>query len=472
MIIECNLASTYRGYMSALPQDWDGAWQQHDLLARFADGDSAAFAEIYDLYAQRLYTYAYGRLHDAHQAADVVHDTFLLAQAKIGQLRDPNRFGSWLYAICRNECHSVHRSVNRERPTDEVPDSVDLPADSTGDAAAAVALVNAGIASLGDGDREVLELTIRHDLDVSQVAAVLGVSENNARARISRARSVLAEAIAAQLLLTESQDCQELNGLRRLNADGTIELTALTRKRVTKHVRKCPRCQSNKSRALKAIATVTLPMLLLPLWLRDTTLSDAQLTSAALTLPHQPSLGHDGFPHQAGSGASIGAKSIIGLAGAAVVATGAIVGLNALGPANTNQPAVAQPVVIATGSPADTSGGAGPTTRTVPQRRPPARATTDSEPAASDEQVYTAVDETYSQADPAPVPDRTAHPIRPHRPAPSSAPEQSAEEPDPSTPTTPTSPPTSTPYYPGLPGSISSPYTPPPAPPTTPSTGP
>lgn len=458
--------------MSALPQDWDGAWQQHDLLTRFAAGDSAAFAEIYDLYAQRLYTYANSRLHDAHLAADVVHDTFLLAQAKIGQLRDPNRFGAWLYAICRNECNSVHRMTNRERPTDDVPDSVELPPDTAGDAAAAVALVSASIASLGDGDREVMELSVQHDLDITQIAAVLGVSENNARARVSRARGVLAEAVAAQLLLTESQDCQELNGLRRLNADGTIELTPLTRKRVTKHVRKCPRCQTNKSRALKAIATVTLPMLLLPLWLRDATLSDAQLTSAALTLPHEPALDRTGFPRQAGAGASTGAKTVIGLAGAAVVAAGAMVGLNTLSPANTNQPAVAQPVVVATGSSGD-SGAATPVTRTVPHRRHPVRETNDSESAATDEQVYTEidetsdVDETFSQEDPTPV--RTPRPTRPHRPAPAtSAPDQSAEEPE-STPTptpTPTTP--TTPYYPGLPGSISSPYTPPVTPPTTP----
>ena len=44
--------------------------------------------------------------------ADAVQDTFLVATAKVRNLRDPGKLRSWLYAVARNECLRRLRAGN------------------------------------------------------------------------------------------------------------------------------------------------------------------------------------------------------------------------------------------------------------------------------------------------------------------------------------------------------------------------
>lgn len=42
-------------------------------------------------------------LRDRDEAADVLHDTFLVAGARLHHLRDPAKLRPWLFAIARHE---------------------------------------------------------------------------------------------------------------------------------------------------------------------------------------------------------------------------------------------------------------------------------------------------------------------------------------------------------------------------------
>src|SRR5215470_17479839 len=83
-------------------------------------GDRAAWSEIYDRYADGLHDYCYSILRDRQEAADALHEAFLTAATKIGQLRDPERLRPWLYAICRAQALAMVQPRPREllRETD------------------------------------------------------------------------------------------------------------------------------------------------------------------------------------------------------------------------------------------------------------------------------------------------------------------------------------------------------------------
>ena len=72
-----------------------------------------------------LYSYCRSLLREPADAADAVQDTFLIATAKLGSLRDAGKLRSWLYAVARNECHRRLRSGQATSALDEV---ADLPA--------------------------------------------------------------------------------------------------------------------------------------------------------------------------------------------------------------------------------------------------------------------------------------------------------------------------------------------------------
>lgn len=65
--------------MHASPVDASFPLSDSELIKRAQDGDQAAFAQIYDRYAQPLYRYIYCRVGDPDLAEDVRADVFLRA---------------------------------------------------------------------------------------------------------------------------------------------------------------------------------------------------------------------------------------------------------------------------------------------------------------------------------------------------------------------------------------------------------
>jgi RNA polymerase sigma factor (sigma-70 family) len=249
-------------------------------VAALVSGDPRGLEGAYRSYADRLYTYCRGVLRDSEAAADAVHDTFLLASQRAGQLRDAERFRPWLYAIARNECLRIIRRRGRQVALEEAGEvSAPYTDPASGMQADEVqALVWAAADGLNPGDREVFELAVRHDLPAADVAAALGVSVAHAHARLSRARTQLERALGALLVArTGRDDCPQLD---ELLAGWDGKLTALVRKRISRHIESCEICGERRRRQLSPAALFSayagLPMLVAPreIWHR------LQLTSA------------------------------------------------------------------------------------------------------------------------------------------------------------------------------------------------
>ena len=73
------------------------------MVAAVVAGNPDGIAEAYDRYAASLHAYCHSML-PGPEAAEVVHDTFIIAVSKLGGLRDPDRLDAWLHAVARNEC--------------------------------------------------------------------------------------------------------------------------------------------------------------------------------------------------------------------------------------------------------------------------------------------------------------------------------------------------------------------------------
>ncbi len=70
-------------------------------------GDSEAFGELATRYERAIYSTALRRLGNHAEAQELVQEVFVQAFRKIGQLRDPARFGGWLRSI------TVRMAINR-----------------------------------------------------------------------------------------------------------------------------------------------------------------------------------------------------------------------------------------------------------------------------------------------------------------------------------------------------------------------
>jgi RNA polymerase sigma factor (sigma-70 family) len=266
-------------------------------------GDRGAFAAIYDRYADRLFDFCMGTLRDRDGAADCVQDTFVTAASRLSQLRDPERLGSWLYAIARNEALARIRARRREAPSEVLPERASTePGPEMLAARTELAdLISEACGGLSDRDRAVYELAYRQGLDGLELAEALGVSHTNANTLVGRLRDNVERSLGALLVCRAAKadptGCSELAALTE-HWDGRF--TVLMRKRVARHIDGCAVCERDRRRRVNPAALLGSAPLVLraPAWLRSHTL--AQLPS--VTPPPVVSSGAPGVHAGAGPG--------------------------------------------------------------------------------------------------------------------------------------------------------------------------
>ena len=277
--------------------------RDRDIVAAIVAGDLAGLAAAYDRYAAALHAYCRSLLAEPADAADAVQDTFLIAAAKLAGLRDPDRLRPWLYAVARNECFRRLRARARMADLDEAGEMTDSSADVVTSAQRGELqdLVRAAIAGLNPGEREVIELNLRHELEGADLADALQIPLNQAHALASRARGQLERSLGALLVARTGRDyCQELAAIL---AGWNGQLTVLLRKRVSRHIEHCEVCGERKRRELSpAMLLSAMPVVLLPPGLRRQVLGlvadfmpDARRYRESVTRRAEP-FGVAGFP--------------------------------------------------------------------------------------------------------------------------------------------------------------------------------
>ncbi len=400
------------------------------MVTAIVAGDPAGLAAAYDSYAASLHAYCRTLLADPADAADAVQDTFVIAAAKLGALRDPDRLRPWLYAVARNECHRRLRGRARQADLDEAGEMTDLSADVSEQAERGElrGLVLAAIGGLNPGDREVIELNLRHDLDGADLADALGVPSNQAHALASRARGQLERSLGALLVArTGREQCAELDTM--LGAwDG--ELTPLLRKRVSRHIESCEACGARKRRELSPAALFSvLPVAILPPGLRHQVLrlvsdvsADAVSHRVQVSSRAEP-FGPSGFPVQlspmrpAGRGSRRLRFQLLAAAAALLLLCGgAAVVLLGYWPGRAGDVAAASKVVVTTppGSTAPASSAPAPATSKPATSAPATTAPASPAPSVS----ATATAPASSSPSPSPSRTRTATPTPTPTPTP------------------------------------------------------
>ncbi|MEI6621460.1 MAG: sigma-70 family RNA polymerase sigma factor, partial [Actinomycetes bacterium] len=233
------------------------------IVQELASGNISALEFAYQKYSARLFGYA--RTLAPAAAEDAVADTFLLANARIGQLRDPTKLRPWLYAICRNECLRELRRNTRQTELDAVVVNT-IPAAPQDEQSDAAQWITAAYQGMNEPDVEILTLSLSHDLGPKDIALICHLRPNDAAARLSRARKGLQESLSALVLYrTGTGSC---DALRELCA--AADFSVLLRKRISKHARHCSTCGENRRKAGAIIlGTAAWAMVAAPASIRD-----------------------------------------------------------------------------------------------------------------------------------------------------------------------------------------------------------
>jgi len=165
--------------------------------------DPDAFAAFYDAYAERILLYLVRRVLDVDTAFDLLSETFATALERRHQFRGSTaeEEQGWLYSIARSELSHFWRDGRVERTALArlgvgVPALSDPEIERIEQLAGINDLVPAlhdAMASLPEDQRRAVELRVVEEHGYSEVATILGVSEQTARARVSRGLRALAQ---------------------------------------------------------------------------------------------------------------------------------------------------------------------------------------------------------------------------------------------------------------------------------------
>jgi RNA polymerase sigma-70 factor (ECF subfamily) len=173
-------------------------------MNRYAEGEDAAFAEVYDLLAPRLLGYFTRQLGDHVRAEDLVQQTLLQMHAARRNYATGSDVLPWAFAIGRNALIDARRRTRKEVLFRTAEDNTAAAADGVDRASnpddLASAQQMAGLArecldQLPPAQRAAFDLVRGEGLSIAQTAEILGTTETSVKLRVHRAYEALRDVL-------------------------------------------------------------------------------------------------------------------------------------------------------------------------------------------------------------------------------------------------------------------------------------
>ncbi|WP_274653938.1 RNA polymerase sigma factor SigW [Paenibacillus humicola] len=174
-------------------------------------GDQGAFAEIVDMYQDKLFHMAYRMLYNRQEAEDVVQDTFMRVYRNLARYDDTMKFSTWIYRIATNLCidrlrkrkpvYSLDAESNEHEgldgyamiPSDDrTPESELLLSDTQ-------RIIHQAIETLPAKYKLVMVLRYLQEMSLQEIGEVLDMPVTTIKTRVHRGREFLRKKLEHKL---------------------------------------------------------------------------------------------------------------------------------------------------------------------------------------------------------------------------------------------------------------------------------
>jgi RNA polymerase sigma-70 factor (ECF subfamily) len=177
------------------------ALDESNWVRESSAGDRNAFARLVDRYWEPVRRWLFGLTGREHAAEDIAQDTFLKAWTALPTLRDVRLFRVWLFQIARRCWIDARR---RSGAVKKFPLIADVPSGDSGPLHGMIEdetqqQLQLALATLPSSYRAAYLLWTHEELPYSEIAQILGVSEETARWRVCKARQSLKEKLSPYL---------------------------------------------------------------------------------------------------------------------------------------------------------------------------------------------------------------------------------------------------------------------------------
>ena len=158
-------------------------------------GNRYALNQLIDYYQNDIFRFVYYRIHHQADAEDLTQDIFIQVIKRIRSVKDPTLFKAWLYKIASNRITDFFRkkrflffmgtTSDLESEDCETSDK-DSPETEVHRKEFTMRLKSLS-KDLSKWEREIFLLRFVDDLDIKEIAVVLGKNENTVKTHLYRA---------------------------------------------------------------------------------------------------------------------------------------------------------------------------------------------------------------------------------------------------------------------------------------------
>jgi RNA polymerase sigma factor (sigma-70 family) len=221
------------------------------LVRRLQARDRSAWEELYAEYQPRLRAFGYRLAGNAHDADDLVQETFVRALPALDRL-DPDRVDltAYLFATEKNLFLKQVERAKRAEPTAEVPEpALESPIEDDPERSALLRRqqeeVRVANARLDPRQRLVLALCELEDRSYAEIGELVGLNENAVAQLVFRARERLRTELRLVQVDPESlpEECRAFLPLLSQRLDGKLRGPKL--ETTLAHLEGCERCQAS-----------------------------------------------------------------------------------------------------------------------------------------------------------------------------------------------------------------------------------
>jgi RNA polymerase sigma-70 factor (family 1) len=175
-----------------LPEHYSNIEQE--LLKRIAEGDEAAFKELYDRSWNRLYSFAISWLKSGILAEDVVQDIFLKLWIRRSELNAIKNADNYLFILCRNAVlNLMEKNAVRKKSGEEIASALESPLlpDAALQLKEMKTTINQLVEKLPTQQRLIYKMSREEGLTHDEIAQRLGILKETVKNHMVRALNTL-----------------------------------------------------------------------------------------------------------------------------------------------------------------------------------------------------------------------------------------------------------------------------------------
>lgn len=167
-----------------------------ELVQRSLEGDLEAWGEIVRRYKEAVFGVAVAILRNRADAEDAAQEAFIRAYERLHHYDLSRRFSTWMLTVAANVAKNMLRKRRRPDPQPPLKYGPD-PAETVWREEMQEA-VRQAVWSLPESYRAPLVLRYWHDMDLADIAQVLGLRVGTVKTRLHRGRALVRARLAEQ----------------------------------------------------------------------------------------------------------------------------------------------------------------------------------------------------------------------------------------------------------------------------------